>query len=83
MRSRYEPIDRQNRILQAAVQIARRFGVASITRDAVAIKAECSGGLVNHYFGSMDGLRREVKRVARTDKSLAEVLRKHALAALN
>lgn len=48
---------RREQILSAAMTLAEAEGFQNVRRDAVAIKAKVSQGLVNLYFGNMDALR--------------------------
>lgn len=52
--------DRDDRILKAAVELAKAIGYQWITRDQVAEAAEVGGGTINNAFGSMIGLKRAV-----------------------
>lgn len=56
--------DRDQRILDAAVELAKGIGYQWITRDQVAEAADVSAGTVNNAFGSMVGLKRAVLRHA-------------------
>jgi AcrR family transcriptional regulator len=55
---------RREQILDAALVLAIDKGYDRITRDGVATKAEVSQGLVNMYFGDMDGLRSALMKYA-------------------
>lgn len=56
-------------ILEAAVKIARRpGGWAKMTREAIALEAECSEGLVSHYLGNIITIRRAVVKIAVKDE---------------
>lgn len=48
-RTRLAPADRIALILAAAGRVALRVGLYNITRDAVALEAKCSTGLVSKY----------------------------------
>lgn len=61
---RKAPADRHAMILQAAINVAKREGLAKLTRDAVAKESNVSCGLVNRYFNTMPQLRRAVIRAA-------------------
>ena len=50
------------RVLNAAVAIARAQGLAAVTREAVALAAGVSVGTVSNAAGGLDELRREVLR---------------------
>lgn len=54
----------KNIILAAAVHLARAHGWARLKRESVAMESGCAAGSINANFGSMDGLRDEVMRVA-------------------
>lgn len=52
-------------ILEAAVKIAKRpGGWAKMTREAIALEADCSEGLVSHYLGDIPTIRRAVVKIA-------------------
>lgn len=56
--------DRDNRILLAAVELAKSLGYQWITRDQVAEAADVAAGTINNAYGSMVGLKRAVLRHA-------------------
>ena len=64
MRRRLSDDVRKSTIVDAALTLAERDGFTGFTRDAVATAAGCSMGLVNHHFGTMNQLRRDVMRAA-------------------
>lgn len=65
MRTRNEPEVRKAEILAAALRVAeRRGGWRDLTRERVAIEAQCSDGLVSRYFGTMVNFRRAIMREA-------------------
>ena len=64
-KKRQKPDVRKDQILIAAVELAKEVGYNKMTRDAIAIKAGVSMGLVTHYFETMNQLRRDVMRYAR------------------
>lgn len=78
---------RKNSILAAALIVAARSHYAHMTRSAVALEAGVSGPLVQHYFGTMPQLRRDVMRKAVRDGVLIVIAQglvagdKHAKAA--
>ena len=78
---------RKNEILAAALKVAERTHYAHMTRNAVAVEAGVSGPLVQHYFGTMPQLRRDVMRKAVRDANLLVIAQglvagdKHAQAA--
>lgn len=47
-------------ILAAATALAEEHGFQNITRNGVAARAGVANGLINHSFGTMDGLRDEL-----------------------
>lgn len=59
-RTRLAPEDRKRQIVAAAVRLAAKKGFAGVTREAIADAAHVSVGLVSHYCGGMDGLRKAV-----------------------
>lgn len=59
-RTRLAPDDRKRQIVAAACRIAAKQGFNHVTREAIAESANVSVGLVSHYCGGMDGLRRAV-----------------------
>ncbi len=42
------------------MELAVQWGYTGLTRDTVARRAGVAKGLVNYYFGNMDGLRRVI-----------------------
>ena len=63
-RTRKSPLDRKADILAAAVELAKTSGFTKVTRDAVAIAAGVSTGLVSHYYNTMPQLKRDLMRYA-------------------
>ncbi len=61
---RKDPKDRQEMILQAAINVAKREGLSKLKRETVAQEANVSCGLVNRYFNTMPQLHRAVIRAA-------------------
>lgn len=62
--------ERNERVLTAAVALARQKGFASLTRDGVALAAGVAHGCVNAAFGTVAALRDEVMRQAVADEML-------------
>lgn len=60
----------RKQILTAAVRIAKRYGLAAVKRDAVAIEAGCGSGTVNFHFLSVRNLQDEVLREACRQRAL-------------
>lgn len=56
--------DRRAQILDEALRCAEACGYANITRQMVADRLKLAPGLVSHYFGTMEDLRRTVMRHA-------------------
>ena len=62
--TRLTPEQRMQSILKAAVKLSRESSYLSISRLDVAIEAEVSETLINHYFGNMQRLRDAVMTYA-------------------
>jgi AcrR family transcriptional regulator len=74
--ARLTPSDRRDAIVEAALAVARRKGLAGTTVRDVAAEMGTSSGLVHHYFESMDDvLAAAFARVAEADleRSAAEM----------
>ena len=65
--------DRDNRILNAALDLAATEGYQWITREAVAAKAGVSPGTINNVFKTMRGLKRAVLAAA-VDRRLLPIV---------
>src|SRR5215207_9130728 len=66
--ARLTPTERRDRIIDAALAVARRNGLAATTVRDVAAEMGSSSGLIHHYFDSMDDVLAEVfERVAAQD----------------
>lgn len=73
--TRMSPDDRRDAIVDAALAVARRKGLASTTVRDVAKQMGTSSGLIHHYFESMDHvLAAAFERVAGTDLKETEDL---------
>lgn len=60
-----DKVENRNRaVLDAAVALAERFGMAAVTRPRVSAESGLSTGTVSNAFGSMDGLRDAVMAAA-------------------
>ena len=69
------PQDRREAIVDAALAVARRKGLAATTVRDVAAEMGTSSGLIHHYFDSMDEvLAAAFERVAGEDLRETEVL---------
>jgi len=60
MKRRLTPDERRERIIDAAFRLAICSNYLTITRDEVAVAANCAPTLVNHYFGTVADLRQMV-----------------------
>ncbi len=77
--ARMSPLDRRERIVDAALAVARRKGLAATTVRDVAAEMGTSSGLIHHYFDSMDDvLAAAFERVALEDLEQTEVLLEQA-----
>ena len=65
--------NRDERILQAAVDLARVDGYQWITREAVANRAGVSPATINNVFDTMVGLKRAVLQTAVDTRDLTIV----------
>jgi AcrR family transcriptional regulator len=73
--ARMSPSDRREAIVDAAISVARRKGLASTTVRDVAAEMGTSSGLIHHYFDSMDDvLAAAFERVAGDDLEETRVL---------
>ena len=57
-------------ILAAALSIAKRYGLVSVKRDAVASEANCAAGTVNFHFQTVAMLHNEVIKEAIRTRAL-------------
>jgi len=62
--TRLDPKLRKVYILDACLRMARLHGYRNMTREDIALAAECSEGLVSSYLGTMTQVRRAVVRHA-------------------
>ena len=77
--ARMTPADRREAIVDAALAVARRKGLAATTVRDVASEMGTSSGLIHHYFDSMDEvLAAAFERVAGEDLAETEVLLEQA-----
>jgi AcrR family transcriptional regulator len=73
--ARMSPQDRRDAIVDAALVVARRKGLAATTVRDVATEMGTSSGLIHHYFDSMDEvLALAFERVAGEDLEQTEAL---------
>lgn len=73
IRAARERGERETRILEAAIAMAKADGYQWITRAEVARAAACSAGSVNHAYGRMIELKRAVMRAA-VDRGIVEIV---------
>ena len=71
-RRRRDPEATRARIFAAATQEFTRHGYAGARGDRIAVRARCSERMVYYYFGSKDGLYREVLEGVYESLRLAE-----------
>lgn len=67
---RMRAVDRRAAVLNAALDLAKKDNYLSLTRDAIAEAAGVSGPTVQHHFGSVANLRRELMTFAIRRKCL-------------
>lgn len=60
-------------ILRAALRIAKKHGISSVKRDAVAAEAQCASGTVNFHFQTVATLHTEVIREAIRTRALTVI----------
>lgn len=65
--------DRKNNLLSTALELAKESGYANVTRNLLAESAGVSMGLVSHYFGTMQQLKRALMRAAIT-REIPEII---------
>src|SRR5215212_1214922 len=77
--ARMSPDRRREAIVDAALAVARRKGLAATTVRDVATEMGTSSGLIHHYFDSMDAvLAAAFERVAGEDLAQMEALLERA-----
>jgi AcrR family transcriptional regulator len=73
--ARMSPEDRRSAIVEAALAVARRKGLASVTVRDVAHEMGTSSGLIHHYFETMDDvLAASFERVAGEELAETEAI---------
>lgn len=65
--------NRDDRILEAAINLALQDGYQWITRARVAADADVAAGTINLAFGDMKGLKRAVLRAA-IERGIIEIV---------
>lgn len=78
-RTRLQPEDRAEMILAAATTLARKHGYDRISKTQISKACGTSPNLVNHHFGTMDTLRKQLMRRAIKSEDL-EILRQGLVA---
>lgn len=61
---RLETKQREQMLLEAAIRLAKRVGLARITRDGIAAEAGVATGLVTYSLGPMASVRQAVMAAA-------------------
>lgn len=62
---RFKPSIRRRLLIKAAVEVARQpGGWSTLTRQRIALQADCSEGLISRYLGDMPSARRAIMRAA-------------------
>lgn len=59
--------DRKAKLLAVAYDIASTNGYFHLNAQRIGREASCSRGLIPYYFGSYEGLKKEVVELARLD----------------
>lgn len=67
---RLPPKERTEQLLDAALRVAARHGLAQTTRAQIAEAAGVSPALVSHHLGTMEAMRRSVMRRAIATETL-------------
>jgi AcrR family transcriptional regulator len=67
------PPDRTRALLAVALKLAAADGWSKLTREAIALAAGVSPGLISARLGTMDALRRSVMRAAVRERCVAVV----------
>lgn len=60
--------------MKAALEVAVTHGYLHMTRDDIAVKAECSPTLVPRYLGTMPALRKVIMKRAIKEGNLAIIV---------
>lgn len=71
--ARLNPKIRKEKILLAALEVARKGAYVQMSAEDVATVADMSRGLITRYFGSMVGLKKAVMKRA-VELELCEIL---------
>lgn len=59
-----DPRLRAKSLMPAAIEAAKRYGFADVTRQQIADQAGCSPALISKHLGTMPTLRRDLMRYA-------------------
>lgn len=70
---RLPPNIRRLLLLDDAVEYARKIGYLKLTRERVAQHCDMTAPIISHYFGSMDGLKSAIMKVA-VDDGIPEIV---------
>jgi AcrR family transcriptional regulator len=60
----------KQKILQVATALAERVGVAAVSRNMIADKAECAMSAVSYHYGDVKHIHRAIVTAAITNKNL-------------
>jgi AcrR family transcriptional regulator len=63
----------KEQILHAGLELAARYGIAHVTRDAIAARVSCAGGSVSYHLGDAKQLRRALVEAAIERRNLLVV----------
>jgi AcrR family transcriptional regulator len=62
--ARMNPLARKEQILNTAINLAIEKGYRHLTRRDIAKRMQCASALINHYFDTIENLRRIVLATA-------------------
>lgn len=60
----------KERILKVATQLAERLGVAAVSRNMIADKAECAMSAVSYHYGDVKHIHRAIVTAAIENRNL-------------
>ena len=58
--ARMNPLARKDQILKTAINLSIEKGYRQLTRESVAKRMQCASALINHYYESIDNLKKVV-----------------------
>jgi AcrR family transcriptional regulator len=62
--------DLKDKILQVGTSLAERVGVAAVSRNMIADKAECAMSAVSYHYGDVKHIHRAIVTAAIANKNL-------------